>query len=132
MAQSLADTLYRIEDLKQQLAVWNNLTNHLAQFLDTEAREAQDGITAPGCVRPECRVRGREVVPQSVIDIIIQGIDEDHVQPLTKEIASLESLVVVEASNENPPTVTRAPLVQKAQPQKNTKRVRIVAPANRA
>jgi len=134
MAQSLFDTLYKIEGLKQQLAVWNSVTNHLSKFLDTEALETQEGIPAPGCVRPENRVRGREVVPQEVIESIIKGIEEDRIDPITKEVSSLENSVVVEASSasEKAPDESNKKTVQKpSTASKNTKRVRIISPAAR-
>lgn len=123
MSSSLSETLFRIEELKQQLAVWNSVTNHLAKFLDTETHEAQDGIKAPGCVRPEQRVRDREVVPQEVIGIIIQGIETEKISPLMEEISALENLKV-ETRNANQQGEREAAL--KAQP-KNQKRVRVVA-----
>lgn len=123
MSSSLSETIFRIEELKQQLAVWNSVTNHLAKFLDTETHEAPDGIKAPGCVRPEQRVRDREVVPQEVIGNIIQGIEAEKISPLMEEIAALENLKVETSNGAKQSEREATPRTQ----QKNQKRVRIVA-----
>lgn len=120
---SLSETLYRIEELKQQLATWHSVTNHLARFLDTETREATDGIQAPGCVRPELRVRGKEVVPQDIIYNIIQGVEAEKISPLLVEIASLENLKV--ETRDDHQSQEEQPEVRSQQ--KNQKRVRVVA-----
>jgi hypothetical protein len=126
MPLSLSETLERIESLKQQLAVWNKVTNQLARYLGTEAREAVDGIPAPGCVRPEHRANGREVVPQVVIEFIISGIEAEKISPLEVEIKSLENLQVVETSHAIS-TQTRAPI----KVQKNQKRIRVMGQPTR-
>jgi len=122
MSLSLSETVHRIEELKQQLAVWNSVTNHLAKFLDTETRVASEGIKAPGCVRPEQRVDGREVVPQDVIGNIIQGIEAEKISPLMEEIAALENLKV--ETRDEPTKQGERP---EAKAKANQKRVRVLA-----
>lgn len=92
MPLSVAETLQRIEESRQQRIVWQYVVDYLSRCVDMPEREAQQGIPAAGCIN--------KTVPQNVIIEAIQGIEAEKISPLDEEISALENLKVVETKNE--------------------------------
>lgn len=94
MALTLAEAFQNLQEVKQELAVWNELVDYLSQHVDWEVQPADKVITAEGCV-----VRH---VPQDVIREIIQRLESDYVKPLMEKIQDLESVQVGETKRDKP------------------------------
>jgi hypothetical protein len=117
-SMTVAEVRQNLESALHELAVWESVVNYLSKFLDSEAREVQQGITASACVT--------KTVPQEVVRYIVQSIEAEKMEPLNEAISGLENLQVVETTNgdqQSERVETKA--------QKDQKRVRIVAQSGR-
>lgn len=113
-AMTVAEVRQNLESSLHEMAVWESVVNYLSKFLDSEAREAQQGITASACVT--------KTVPQEVVRYIVQSIEAEKMEPLSEVISGLENLQVVETTDADQQS-ERGEVKAK----KDQKRVRIVA-----
>ena len=90
--QTLAEAVEALEQLKYQRAVWSEIVEHLARFIDAEVQEADHGIVADGCVSQH--------VPQEVVSEFVDMINDGKIDPLNEAIDELEGLHVVSEETE--------------------------------
>lgn len=117
-AMTVAEVRQNLESALHEVAVWEYVVNYLSKFLDSEARETQQGITASACVT--------KIVPQEVVRYIVQSIEAEKIEPLNETISGLENLQVVETTDADQQS-ERVEVKAK----KDQKRVRIVAQPGR-
>lgn len=121
MALSFAEALQKLEENRQQRAVWSQVVDSLNKFVDTEVREATHGVPAEDCVV--------KTVPQKIISEIVRGIETEKISPLDEEIETLENLEVVETKKDGKSKSKRG--VKTRGSKKNLQGVRVVPSATR-
>lgn len=113
MPVSFAEALHRLEERKQERAIWHWVVDHLNKFVNTEVRDASHGIPTSGCVAKS--------VPQDLIAAIVEEIEGERIAPLDEEIRTLENLRVVEARNEEKPKKNKRAKVPAAKKQEGAR-----------
>ena len=90
---SFSEALQLLEEGRHQRAVWSEMVDYLGRFVDSEVKDAEQGIMADGCVE--------KVVPQAQITAIIHCVETEYITPLDAEIEALEKLQVVETEDDD-------------------------------
>ena len=91
-SQTYSEVFNLVESGRQERVVWDQIVDSLMKYLDTDTVSASSAIVAEGCVKKE--------VPQEIVSAVIEYIETQHIEPLTKELEDLENLQVVETSND--------------------------------
>jgi hypothetical protein len=92
MAKTVNEVFQQLESGRQELAVWNEVVAFLSRFVDTETREADQGIETKECVS--------RTVPQEVIQAVRTYIESQHIEPLMAEILELSNQQLAETTND--------------------------------
>jgi len=92
MAKTVNEVLNQLETGRQELAVWNEAVAFLSRFVDTETREADQGIETKECVS--------RTVPQEVIHAVRVYIESQHIEPLMAEILELSNQQLAETTDD--------------------------------
>ncbi len=100
MAQTVAQVASKLERLRHDRAIWMELVEFLSKCVDDDVREASQHIRAEQCVQSR--------VPQEVIVVHIERINDDEIDPLNDAIAALENMSV-EETNPNAKKATKGP-----------------------
>jgi len=95
MGLTLAEALKTREDLKQRLAVWEELLGFLSDFVSVDFQEAVKAISPDDCVA--------DVVSQEALTEVVKGIQDEKVTPLRQSLMELDSLRVHEEETPNEP-----------------------------
>lgn len=115
MALTLAEAMKELESQRQERAIWSEIENHLAGFLDHETLGNSDrGVPTEGCVAPH--------VPQDVLKAFLQRMKESEIDPLEKKIRGLENLKIEETKKDAKAKKQKKPPVKNPR----TKAVRVV------
>jgi len=115
MPLTLSEANRELEENRHQLAVWNEVKGFLSKLISTVEKEAQQAITAEGCVN--------KTVPQEVLIAVVQYIEKEHVDSLVESIKALENFQVMETNDEEEDekaksAKSRRPVIQKPGVQK--------------
>jgi len=116
MPLTLAEAMRKLEDSKYRRVVWNEIVRIISQFVDSETRKADSGIGADGCTS--------QVVPQEIIQQVIDEVNVEKIEPLEEYISYFENLTVEETDveqEEKPKTKARP---KQGQGQKRVKSIR--------
>lgn len=87
MNRNFQDVMSRRNDLLHQLAVWQEVVDHLTKFLDTDAFSATVGIRTDGDVM---------VVPQDRIDAVLSEIKNGYIAEINDELDKINKSEVAE------------------------------------
>ena len=87
MSKNFQDVLTRRCDLTHQLAIWQEVVDHLMKFLDTDALPATVGIRSDG---------GGLVVPQDKIEIVLNEVKNGYMAEIKEELQSIDNSEVAE------------------------------------
>lgn len=120
MARSVAEIRQLLEESQHRKAIWERAIDLLGMHLETEGREATKGISYSS---------NGPTAPQELIEVVIEEIQAEKVDPLQEEISRLEHLPVVETKDDNEKESSSEP---QRKGQKNAKRVRIVSQTSRS
>lgn len=120
MTLILAEALQELEECRQRRAVWYDVVAFLSKFIDEEVREAGQGIVAEGCIG--------KLVPQGVLKDIVEGIEDEKIEPLNEAIGGLENLQVKETNDDEAKTQGKKKVrkARKAKAPKNPKAIRAI------
>lgn len=88
---TLSEIMEKLERLRHEKAVWEDINEHLGNCIDTETLEKKSNIVAVGCISSE--------VPQDIVQEFIDTIAEQQIVPLDEQIRSLEGLQVEETED---------------------------------
>lgn len=91
MGHILLDVLKKLELLKQERAIWVEVTDHLLKYVDDDIRSPGKAIVAEGCAS--------QVVPQDMVQNFVNDIRKREVEPLEAKIISIETLQVEETGD---------------------------------
>lgn len=86
--RSLVEAVKELERLKEELAVWSEIMEHLRTFVDSDVALAKAGIAI--------EKNSRRLVPQQVVVEIAHRITTEKIAPISGQIYELEQLQVSE------------------------------------
>lgn len=89
--KSLVEAVKELELLKEQLAVWSEVMDHLSTFVDSDVALAKAGIAI--------EKNSKRIVPQHVVVEIARSITTEKIAPISGKILELEQLPVSENSH---------------------------------
>jgi len=92
MTMTFAEAAQQLEQDKHQLAVWFEVAGFLKGLISNDGTDAAAGIKAEGCIQ--------KIVPQSLIQDVVNYIEKEHIDSLTESIQALENFQVLEANDE--------------------------------
>lgn len=85
---SLRERIDELTGLKNRLSVWEALTSYLDDnFVSKDGRKAPKAIRSPGAQE--------EVVPEEMIESVMQAIGEGPITELREQIAVIENSEVI-------------------------------------
>lgn len=85
---TLKETLDQLTGLKHRQAVWEAIYAYLEEnFVARDSSPPKVAIRAPNC--------SVEVVPEEVIEDVLQHIGEEHIKELTDKITDIEDQEIV-------------------------------------
>lgn len=87
MSEKFYNVMQRRSDLLHRLAVWQEVSEHLSKFLDTDASPATMGIRTDG---------GGMTVPQDRIELVLGEVDESFIQAINNELRKIDKSEVAE------------------------------------
>lgn len=87
MSEKFYNVMQRRSDLLHRLAVWQEVSEHLSKFLDTDASPATMGIRTDG---------GGMAVPQDRIEAVLGEIDKSFLQTINNELSKIDKSEVAE------------------------------------
>jgi len=87
MFRNFQDVMIRRSDLLHQLAIWQEVVDHLGKFLDTDAIPATVGIRTDG---------GGLTVPQDKIEVILNEIKNGYMAEVKEELHIIDNSEVAE------------------------------------
>jgi hypothetical protein len=88
MKHNFCDVMNRRSDLLHQLAIWQEVVDHLLKFLDTDATPATIGIRTDG--------GGGMTVPQDRIEIVLNEIKNGYMAEINDELDKINKSEVAE------------------------------------
>lgn len=87
MFRNFQEVMIRRSDLLHQLAIWQEVIDHLTKFLDTDALPAVVGIRTDG---------GGLTVPQDKIEEVLNEVRNGYMAEIKEELQSIDNSEVAE------------------------------------
>lgn len=87
MNRNFQDVMARRNELLHQLAVWQEVVDHLGKFLDTDAFSATVGIRTEG---------GDMVVPQDRVEAVLSEVNYGYIAEINDELEKINKSEVAE------------------------------------
>lgn len=88
MKRNFYTVMSRRGDLLHQRAIWQEVVDHLAKFLDTDAFPATVGIRTDG--------GGGLTVPQDKIEVVLNEIKNGYMAEINEELHTIDNSEVAE------------------------------------
>lgn len=92
MALTLAEAIQMLNEYKYRRAIWMEVVNFLARYVDDEVSQAEAVMQTEDCLEVK--------VPQEFIYRIIEDINKKHIAPLSAQIEDVEGCSVEVGSDE--------------------------------
>lgn len=92
MGKNFHDVMTRRSELLHQLAIWQEVVEHLTKFLDTDATPATIGIRA--------ETEGGMVVPQDRIETVVNEIRNGYMAEVNEELTAINKSEVADGRKE--------------------------------